>query len=156
MKYVCALIVVEDIAIAKDFYVRVLKQKIMADFGENVAFEGGFAIHKREHFQALIENRAIGRGGNDAELYFEHDDVEAVEQELVTEGVEFVHRTREQPWRQRVLRFYDRDRHIIEIGESMEYLAHRLWREGKTEEEISAMTMLGADFVKAAIARYAD
>jgi len=156
MKYVCALIVVEDIAIAKDFYVRVLKQKIATDFGENVAFEGGFAIHKREHFQTLVENKAISTGGNDAELYFEHDDVEAVEKELSTERVEFVHGTREQPWRQKVLRFYDRDRHIVEIGESLEFLAHRLWKEGKTEKEISAITTMAPDLVKAAIASHED
>jgi catechol 2,3-dioxygenase-like lactoylglutathione lyase family enzyme len=156
MKYVCALIVVDDIDIAKDFYVRVLKQKIATDFGENVAFEGGFAIHQREHFQDLIENRAVAPGGNNAELYFEDDDVDAIETELRTEGVEFVHRTREQPWRQRVLRFYDRDRHIVEIGESLEFLAYRLWREGKTAEEISAITTMAPEFVKAAIASHED
>jgi hypothetical protein len=32
--------------------------------------------------------------------------------------VEYVHPLREQPWRQRVVRFYDPDHHIIEVGES--------------------------------------
>ncbi len=45
-------------------------EKITTDFGENVSFEGGFAMHQRAHFQALIGNKGIAAGGNDAELYF--------------------------------------------------------------------------------------
>jgi catechol 2,3-dioxygenase-like lactoylglutathione lyase family enzyme len=151
MKYVCSLFVVEDIAASRDFYARVLGQKVSADFGQNVAFEGGFAIHERRHFEGLIGNRRIAKRGNDAELYFEDDEIARIEAALKEEKVDFVHGMREQPWRQRVLRFYDPDGHIVEIGESMEYLAYRLSKEGKTEEEIGSITMMGAAFARAAI-----
>ena len=154
MKFICSLFVVEDLAAAKDFYIRVLGQRVKADFGANVAFEGGFAIHQRMHFEGLIEGRKVASRGNDAELYFEFDDLPRIEAELGEEKVEFIHRMREQPWRQRVMRFYDPDGHIVEIGESMEFLAYRLSKEGKTEEEIGAITMMGADFAKGAIAKY--
>jgi hypothetical protein len=58
---------------------------------------------------------------------------------------------REQPWRQRVVRFYDPDRHIIEVGESMEHLCYRLYTEGKTIAEIEKITMMPREFVKLAI-----
>jgi catechol 2,3-dioxygenase-like lactoylglutathione lyase family enzyme len=151
MKFVCSLFVVSDIARSRDFYSRVLGQRIATDFGENVAFEGGLAIHQRDQYRKLIDGRPIAAGGNDAELYFELDDVPAIEAALREEGVEFLHGTREQPWRQRVLRFYDPDRHIIEIGESLEYLAYRLWKEGKTEQEIGEITMMGEEFARKAI-----
>ena len=151
MKFVCSLFVVADIARAKDFYSRALGQRIVTDFGENVAFEGGFAIHQRDHYEKLIDGRQVIQGGNDAELYFEHDDVLAIEAALKEEGVEFVHGTREQPWRQRVLRFYDPDRHIVEIGESLEHLSYRLWKEGMTEKEIGEITMMGEEFARKAI-----
>jgi catechol 2,3-dioxygenase-like lactoylglutathione lyase family enzyme len=148
MRYASTLFVVEDIARSKDFYTRVLGQKIEVDFGKNVGFVGGFAIHQKAHFQALIGGRSIAARGNDAELYFEHDDVQGIEAELAKAGGEFIHSTREEPWRQRVLRLYDPDGHIIEIGESMAFLCSRLAKEGLTVEETSKATGLTVDMVR--------
>lgn len=47
---------------------------------------------------------------------------------------------------QRVLRIYDSSKNIIEIGESMEYLVYRLWKKGKTKEEIGEITNMGIEF----------
>ena len=65
--------------------------------------------------------------------------------------MEFVHDLREQPWGQRVARFYDPDGHIIEIGESMESVAVRFFRKGMSVEEISRRTSLPTDFVELAL-----
>jgi ASC-1-like (ASCH) protein len=67
--------------------------------------------------------------------------------------VEFVHETREQPWRQKVVRFYDPDRNIIEVGESLEFLSFRLSKEGKSIEEISRITNMTREFVIDSIAK---
>jgi hypothetical protein len=75
--------------------------------------------------------------------------VEAVEAKLNREGVEFIHRTREQPWRQRFLRFHDTDRYVIKSGESLGCLAYRLWEDG-----ICAITIMGAEVVNVAIGKY--
>ena len=130
MKYICPLITVDDINRSKDFYERMLDQKIKYDFGENVTFEGDFSIHLREHFQELIDKRPVVSGSNSFELYFEHDELEELIAKLENEKVEFVHGLREQPWRQKVVRIYDPDLNVIEIGESMEHLAVRLRNEG--------------------------
>ena len=43
-KYTSAVFFVKNVWIAKDFYANVLKQRIVADFGRNVGFEGGLSI----------------------------------------------------------------------------------------------------------------
>ena len=153
MNFICSLIVVEDIQKSKVLYESILKQKIISDFGENVAFEG-FALHKRSHFKQLIGNRKIMSGANHFELYFEDDNLEKIQEELKKYGFDFVHEITEQPWKQRVFRFYDYDRNIIEIGESMPHVAFRLSREKISVEEISRITYLPENIVKASIKEY--
>jgi hypothetical protein len=69
-------------------------------------------------------------------------------------GITFVHEIREQPWRQRVIRIYDPDQHIIEIGESLEHLSFRLYQEGKSLDEITKIIMMPAEFIKAGIEQF--
>jgi len=153
-KFVCPLLVVADMQRARNFYEAVLEQKVIMDFGENITFEGNFALHLQNHFSQLIDGKEITTGGNDFEIYFEYDDMEAFNQRLAGYGVELVHPMREQPWRQRVVRFYDPDRHIIEVGESMEHLCYRLHTEGKDIAEIEKITLMPNEFVKRAIENY--
>jgi len=155
MKFICSLIVVDDVAKARNLYENILKQKVVADFGENVAFQG-FAIHKRDHYKALINDKPIVPGSNAFELYFEEDDLEKLAGELKAGGFEFVHDLREQPWKQKVLRFYDYDKNIIEVGERLEHTAYRLSLEGRSLEDISRITYLPVESVKAAIAEYSS
>jgi len=152
IKFICPLITVTDIQRSRDFYENLLGQKVVADMGRNISFEG-FSIHLRSHFQMLIDNKEITGGGNSFELYFEYDDVEQIAEKLKAEEVDFVHELREQPWKQQVVRFYDPDNNIIEIGESMEYLALRLYRQGYTFNEISVMTGLDLVFIENTIRR---
>ena len=78
MKYICPLIVVEDINKSKNFYEKLLGQIIKADLGENVTFEGDFAIHQKDHYKKLIKGKTIAKGSNNFELYFEEDDLESL------------------------------------------------------------------------------
>jgi catechol 2,3-dioxygenase-like lactoylglutathione lyase family enzyme len=151
MKYICPLLVVSDINRSRKFYEGLLNQTVKYDFGENVTFEGDFAIHLQSHYQKLIGDKEVKQGGNNFELYFEYDDVEQIVKRLKEHNVQFVHELREQPWRQKVVRFYDPDEHIIEIGESLEYLSYRLNNEGLSLEEISKITYMPIEFIKEAI-----
>jgi catechol 2,3-dioxygenase-like lactoylglutathione lyase family enzyme len=153
-KFVCPLLVVADMQRARSFYETVLEQKVIIDFGENITFEGNFALHLQSHFAQLIDGKEIAFGANNFEIYFEFDDMEAFNQRLLDCVVELVHPMREQPWRQRVVRFYDPDRHIIEVGESMEHLCYRLHSEGMGVSEIVKTTMMPEEFVKAGIASF--
>src|SRR4030042_2325988 len=154
MKLICTLLVVEDIEKSKAFYMNILGQKIKFDFGENITFEGDFAIHKKSHYKNLIGNLEIKHGENNVELYFEYNDVDEMEQELAQKGIEFVHKTKEQPWRQKVLRIYDPDKYIVEIGESLAHLSYILSEEGIEEKEIAKIIGITVEMVKEGIRKF--
>lgn len=151
MKYISPLITVEDINISKEFYQNVLHQKIKFDFGEDVVFVGDFSIHLRKHFSSLINGLPVRGGGNTFELYFEENDLEMLQAELKAADVKFVHEIKTQPWQQKVLRIYDPDENIIEIGESLEQVCIRLKSKGKTIEEIRELTSMTIEFIKESI-----
>jgi catechol 2,3-dioxygenase-like lactoylglutathione lyase family enzyme len=154
MKYICSLITVSDIKRSRNFYENILNQKVKYNFGENVTFHGDFAIHLQSHFKVLIDNKEIQTGGNNFELYFEYDNVEDIVKTLKDNNIVFVHDIREQPWRQKVVRFYDPDKNIIEIGESLEYLVFRLKNEGLSIEQISKTTNMPIEFVNESIKKF--
>mgnify|MGYP005833249061 FL=1 len=154
MKYVCPLITVSDMKVARDFYENLLDQKIKYDFGESVTFHGDFAIHLQDHYKNLIDNREIKSGGNNFELYFESDTIELIVEKLKEKEILFVHELREQPWPQKVVRFYDPDKNIIEIGETLEHLSFRLRKEDLSFEQISKITNMPIDFVIDSIEKY--
>lgn len=147
MRYICSLIAVDDICISREFYEKLLQQKVKYDFGESITFEGDFAIHLKSHFSKLIDDKVIAKESNNFELYFEKDEIDDFVKELKDRNIEFVHDIREQPWRQKVVRFYDPDKNIIEVGESLEFLSFRLLKEGKTTEEISKIINMPINFV---------
>ena len=154
MKFICPLITVSDIIQSRNFYENVLKQKVKYDFGENITFYGDFAIHLRSHFKKLIDNREVTEGENNFELYFESDEIESISANLNTGGVKFVHELREQPWRQKVVRFYNPDNNIIEIGETLEHLSFRLNQEGLTDIQIAEVINMPPDFVNNSITSF--
>ena len=154
MKYICSLIAVSDIKKSRNFYENILGQKVKYDFGENVSFEGDFAIHEKAHFQKLIDNKEIKSESNNFELYFEHDNVLEFEKKLIEHKIDFIHKTREQPWKQRVIRFYDLDRNIIEVGESLEFLSFRLFKQGNSIQQIAEIITMPEAFVKTSIQKY--
>jgi catechol 2,3-dioxygenase-like lactoylglutathione lyase family enzyme len=154
IKFICPLITVNNIGISRNFYETILNQKVKFDFGANVTFHGDFSIHLDTHSRSLIDNREIVKGGNDFELYFEYENLDEFVETLTENHVVLVHPLREQPWKQKVVRFYDPDRHIIAVGESMEHVAYRLSTEGFSESEISKSIMMPVEFVENSIHLY--
>lgn len=150
MKFVGPHIVVDDIAVSKNFYITVLNQKIQDDFGEKVAFTSGLSIYLKSHFTHLVDfnPRDIMFKSNNSELYFEEDDLNGLLNRLqnASSGA-CIHGIKEQSWGQRVIRFYDPDMHIIEVGESMESVVVRLLGEGLRVEETARRTSMPVEFV---------
>ena len=60
----------------------------------------------------------------------------------------YLHRTKEYTWRQRVVRFYDPDSHIIEVGESMRSVFEKFHKRGMSIEEVAQRTQHPVEFVK--------
>lgn len=151
VRYMCPLITVKDIKKSREFYENVLKQEVELDLGENVAFKGGFAIHDIEHFQNLTGKPITTKTNSSKdfmEFYFELNEIEELESKLDSLNVEFVHKIREQPWGQRVMRFYDPDNYIIEVGETMVVVIKRTADQGLSKEEISERSSMPVEFVQ--------
>lgn len=156
LKYSGALIAVQDMAVSRKFYEDLLGQQVKFDFGQDVAFEGDFSLHSRSHFQSLLGD--AGRNPDatpgrklEGELFFETDEVDAVYQKLSEAQVEFIHAVREQPWGQRVMRLYDPDGFIVEIGETMESVVRRFHAQGLSAQQVSAKSSMPLDFVERVI-----
>jgi catechol 2,3-dioxygenase-like lactoylglutathione lyase family enzyme len=145
------VLLVEDIERSKRFYGVVLGQKVVMDFGRNVGFEGGLAIWEREYALNLMfqgKTEGVKLGGNNAEIYFESGNVEALYKRLTDERVKVIHPIVEQPWSQRVFRVYDPDTHIIEFAEPMASVVLRLDSKGFSLEEIAKKSLMPMEFIK--------
>lgn len=153
LKFGGSLIVVEEMTRARQFYEGLLGQAVVFDFGENVSYEG-FSLHNRAHFQSLLaeeSGRPVIPQAHWGELFFEADDLEPIYQRLSEAGVAFIHPIIEQPWAQRVLRVYDPDGHIVEIGERMDAVILRLKGEGLPVQQISEKTGMPADYIESVL-----
>jgi catechol 2,3-dioxygenase-like lactoylglutathione lyase family enzyme len=151
MKFTSSLIVVEDVPRSRAFYEGVLGLTVVMDLGLNVAYRG-FSIQQRALWEEVIGGKKVLFRPHDMELYFEEDDVEAWAEKLESAGAEFLHGVTEQPWRQRVIRFYDPDGHMIEIGETMGSVARRLMAGGMSLAEVSAVTYMPAEALEKELA----
>jgi hypothetical protein len=141
MGFLSSILVVEEIPRSRKLYEGILRMKVSADFGiYNVGFEGGLSLYRKSFFQELIGGEADLSRHNNVVLYFEMDNLEELEKEIAENGFEFIHRIREQPWKQRTFRFYDYDNHILEVAEKMDGVLRRLQREGNSLEEIARLT----------------
>jgi len=109
------------------------------DYGENVTFQGDLAIHLDTHFSKLINDKEIQKGSNNFELYSEEDNLEELNKRLITCNVKFIHPLKEQPCQKMVIRFYDPDMNIIEVGESMVHTAKQLSSIGNPKEHITEL-----------------
>lgn len=151
MKFSSPLIVVTDLERSRAFYRDVLGLRVISDFGANITFTGGLSLQTLESWEIFIQKseKEIAFGGNDAELYFEEDDLDSFLAHLETfENIQYVHGVKEYAWGQRVVRFYDPDRHIIEVGENMKLVCKRFLDGGMSVEQVVERTMLPARFVQ--------
>lgn len=149
MKFVCPLIAISDLEVSKKFYEKVLGQKITLDLGWNVLFSGGFAIQLNFAEIISIDKDTIMKKSHNFELYFEEDNFDAFIEHLKKfSNIEYVHQPKKHDWQQRVVRIYDPDKHIIEIGESMAVIAKRYLGQGFSVEETAKIIQHPVEFVK--------
>ena len=148
MRYSGTLIAVSDMAKAKHFYETVMEQKVLMDLGVHVTFEGGVSL--QSNYSELVgQNLQMHARPNNFQLYFEVENLDFWQNKIESvEGIEFIHKAREYPWGQHVMRFYDYDGYIIEVAESMESVAKRFLSEGLSVEETAQRTMFPVEFVK--------
>lgn len=150
LKYQLPLLAVKDVARSRAFYEQLFDQTVSQDLGRNVTFSGGFAIQQDFAWLTGLPPDCVVEQPHNMELYFEVDDFDAFLERLERFGpVRLVHPPKKHEWQQRVVRIYDPDSHMIEIGESMEVIAQRYLAQGKTPEETAGIIQHPLAFVLA-------
>lgn len=139
MKYICTVISVSDIEAAKKFYKDLFGLKIYQDYGKKIAFTCGLALQQDFDWLVNLPKEKVLKKSNNVEIAFEESDFDEFLIRLKQyENIEYLDEVMEHTWGQRVIRFYDLDGHIIEVGESMKIVIQRFLSTGMTMEEISS------------------
>lgn len=132
------MIAVTDMEKSIAFYEEVIGDRVAMSFGENVQFEGGFALQEMKTWKKMIHADSVRRKSNAVELYFEETNFDGFVSYLKEfPEIKFVHGVEEMPWGQRIIRFYDPDFHIIEVGEAMDTVITRMLKSGMSVEQVS-------------------
>lgn len=114
------LIVVKDIEKAKQFYHDLFGLEVVVDFEGNVILTEGLVLQDEKVWEKFLEKSIISKS-NSCELYFVEQEIEAFVEKLESlyPGVEYANRLMTHSWGQKVVRFYDLDGHLIEVGTPM-------------------------------------
>jgi catechol 2,3-dioxygenase-like lactoylglutathione lyase family enzyme len=123
MKFVCSMICVKDINKSRNIYEGL--------FGLKVKFDCGLSIQEDFFKLAGIPENDIKYKTNNFEIYFKEEYFDGFLLRLKEyKNIEFVHDIIEYHWGQQVIRIYDLDKHIIEIGENMNIVIKRFIKNG--------------------------
>ena len=128
MKLKNVLIVVKDIEKARQFYHDLFGLTMILDNEGNMILTEGLVLQDEKIWKEFL-GRDIIPENNSCELYFEERDIEAFAEKLerLYPDVRYVNRLMTHPkglasrrsWGQKVIRFYDPDGNLIEVGTPM-------------------------------------
>ncbi len=120
MKLKNVLIVVKDIEKSKKFYHDLFGIDLVLDNDGNMILTDGLVLQDEKIWGSFIDRDIIPKS-NSFELYFEEQDIESfvVKLEKLYPEIEYVNRLMTHSWGQRVIRFYDLDGNLIEVGTPM-------------------------------------
>jgi len=137
MKFGC-LFAVKDIKAARAFYEELFGLTVIDDFGLNIMFDCGLSLQQEFDWLTGIPKEEIKSKENNCEIYFESVAFDDFVSRLKSRGdINFLHDVIVYPWGQRVIRLYDLDEHLIEVGESMKAVVERFQENGMTIAEIA-------------------
>ncbi len=117
MKLKNILIVVEDIERARNFYHDLFGLDLLLDNDGNMILSEGLVLQEKKYWTQFLGKEIIPEN-NSSELYFEESDLEAFVERLERyyPDVRYVNRLMTHSWGQKVIRFYDPDGNLIEVG----------------------------------------
>ncbi len=120
MKLKNVLIVVKDIEKARQFYHDLFGLEMLVDNDGNMVLTEGLALQDEKIWSDFLGKDIIPRS-NSSELYFEEKDIEGFIEKLerLYPSIEYVNRLTTHSWGQKVIRFYDLDGNLIEVGTPM-------------------------------------
>lgn len=114
------LIVVKDIEKSRKFYEDLFGLKRLVDNDGNMILTEGLVLQEEKIWSDFLGTKVISKN-HSSELYFEERDIEAFIEKLerLYPSVEYVNRLFTHKWGQKVIRFYDLDGNLIEVGTPM-------------------------------------
>lgn len=114
------LIVVKDIEKSKQFYQELFGLRMILDNGGNMILSEGLVLQEERYWKEFVQLDIMPRN-NASELYFEESDIEefVVKLERLYPDIVYVNRLMTHSWGQKVVRFYDLDGNLIEVGTPM-------------------------------------
>ena len=120
MKLKNVLIVVKDIEKSRKFYHDLFGIDLVLDNDGNMILTEGLVLQDEKIWKSFLDRDVIPKS-NSCELYFEEQDIEAFIEKLEKSypAIEYVNRLMTHSWGQRVIRFYDPDGNLIEVGTPM-------------------------------------
>ena len=120
MKLKNVLIVVNDMEKSIAFYKNLFGLEVILDNDGNVIMTEGLVLQDAKIWKTFL-NKDIIPQNNACELYFEESDIEGFADKLKKYGepIEYVNKLMTHSWGQKVIRFYDPDGNLIEVGTPM-------------------------------------
>ena len=114
------LIVVKDIEKSRKFYHDLFCIDLVIDNDGNMILTEGLVLQDDKIWKSFL-GRDILPQNNACELYFEEQDIEAFIEKLerLYPSIEYVNHLMTHSWGQRIIRFYDLDGNLIEVGTPM-------------------------------------
>ena len=114
------LIVVKDIEKSRKFYHDLFGIDLVLDNDGNMILTEGLVLQDEKIWKSFLDRDIVPKS-NSCELYFEEQDIESFAEKLekLYPDVEYVNRLMTHSWGQRVIRFYDLDGNLIEVGTPM-------------------------------------
>lgn len=138
MKHTSVVISVADINAAKKFYEDLFGLELYQDYGINKSFTCGIALQQEFDWLVNLPKEKVLKNSNNMEICFEEEDFDGFLIKLKEQpDIIYLGDVIEHGWGQRVVRFYDLDGHIIEVGEDMKNVINRFLASGMTMKEIS-------------------
>lgn len=139
MKHTSMVIAVADMNTARNFYEELFGLTVFQDYGINISFTCGLSLQQDFHWLVGLPKENVLKKSNNIEICFEEEDFDSFLNKLKKyPNIEYLGDVIEHNWGQRVIRFYDLDGHIIEVGEDMKMVINRFLASGMTMEEVSA------------------
>jgi len=111
------LIVVKDIEKSRKFYHDLFGIELVLDNDGNMILTEGLVLQDEKIWKSFLDRDIVPKS-NSCELYFEEQDIESFVEKLerLYPEVEYVNHLMTHSWGQRVIRFYDLDGNLIEVG----------------------------------------
>lgn len=146
MRYCCTVLSVSDIGKARRFYEELFGLEVCQDYGRNILFSCGLALQQDFDWLVGVSRELVYKKPNNVEIVFEERDFDGFLQKLNRHSeIECLGGVIEHDWGQRVIRFYDPDGHLIEVGEKMKMVVERFISGGMSLEEISKRMDVSVD-----------